>query len=173
MTREGVWGRWIPYTTTELVKAINKSKQEVFHLMGGAPALQMDNWVDIIEMLPEKTTFHSDLMLTERNYKMETLKKINQENCLYAVGIKGLTLDEFHRNTRKTFDMERFWRNLELVKEAGLKIYFTFTNVDKLSAEKFMSYLPEYESFHIDLIDYEAMTNVDDVFWGKAEPVEV
>ncbi len=173
VTRAGVWGKWLPYTTVELVEAFQRSEQEIFHLMGGAPALQIDNWSRIIEKLSNEVIFHSDLMLVEKTYSQDTLKRINQENCIYAVGIKGLTGGEFLTNTRKAFNIDRFQRNLERVLKTNLQMYFTFTNVSKLHREQFMKQFPQYDSFHIDLIDYEASSNVDDVPWGKQKPVEV
>ena len=39
-----------------------KSKLDVFHLMGGAPALYIEHWIEILEKLPENIPFHSDLL---------------------------------------------------------------------------------------------------------------
>jgi len=173
VTRAGVWGNWVPYITIELIEAFKKSEQEIFHLMGGAPALQIDNWSEIINSLPDKVTFHSDLMLTEKEYSPDTLKSINRENCIYAIGIKGLTEREHLTNTRKPFNIDRFQINLERILKENLQMYFTFTNVDRVATEQFMKQFPQYDFFHIDLIDYEASSNVDDVPWGNQKPVEV
>jgi len=167
VTRAGVWGSWLEYTSEQLVEAFQRSEQQTFHLMGGAPALQIDHWYKIIQRLPLGTTFHSDLMLTERYYDPETLKRINQPNCLYVIGIKGLNHAEFRKNTRKPFFRKRFQTNLDRVMKEELLVYFTFTNVDKDQAEEFMQQFPDHDSFHIDLIDYAAMPHVDEVNWGR------
>ncbi len=169
VTRAGVWGQPKEYTTGELVDAFVRSGQETFHLMGGAPALYMHEWSELIDALPVGTTFHSDLMLTERTYDPGILRKINRRNCVYAVSIKGLTYEEHLRNTRKPFHQGRFWANLYDEVQVGLQVNFTFTNVDRSKASEFMEEFPDHDHFHIDLIEYEALTNVDDVPWGRGE----
>ena len=166
VTRAGVWGQPRGYTTGALADAFLRSGQETFHLMGGAPALSMHRWPELIDALPAGATFHSDLMLTERTYDPGVLRAINRPNCVYAVGIKGLTYDEHLTNTRKPLPQERFWANLHRVMDEGLQVYFTFTNVDRGKASEFMEDFPGHGHFHIDLIEYEALGNVDDIPWG-------
>lgn len=171
VTRAGVWGKPKEFTSRELADAFLRSGQETFHLMGGAPALQIRQWPELIDVLPVGTTFHSDLMLTERQYEPTILRRINQRNCVYAVGIKGLTYEEHLANTRKPFNKALFRTNLLSVVDWGLQVYFTFTNVDPDKASEFMEEFPGHDYFHIDLIDYDAQPYVDEVPWGVASKI--
>lgn len=183
VTRAGVWGGWEEQTTEQLVDAFKESKQEVFHLMGGAPALYIQDWAELIRLLEEKcpsAIFHSDIMLTEKAYNYTWLTDIaiaGERTSLFAVDIKGLDQEEHLTNTRKPFLEERFWSNLQKVEEAGLNYYFTFTNVKPENIEDFWKrcgdlFGPAYLDFHrhdafsIDLIDYDALPYVDEVPWG-------
>jgi uncharacterized Fe-S cluster-containing radical SAM superfamily protein len=132
--------------------------------MGGAPALYIDNWKSIIEILPTDIIFHSDLLLMESNYSMQTLKDINKENCLYAVSIKESTPEEFKKNTGRNFEPTLFYSNLQKVIDAKLNFYFTFTGMNDESTERFKQKVRELygdavlnDSFNIDIKQYKAL----------------
>ena len=164
VTRDGVFGRYVEYTTLELINEFKDSGTNVFHLMGGAPALYLESWFDIVRQLPEDAVFHSDLLLIEKRYEVSWLSTINKPNVLLAVNIKGVTPEDFYRNTQRKLDEDLFWFNMDIVYLSGVNFYFTFTNPDK-------RYLAEFEwklanrygtkilsdSYVIDLIQYKAL----------------
>ena len=182
VTRAGVWGTPVEKTTAELIDAFVESQQQTFHLMGGAPALQIDQWSELIQALKMRcpaAVFHSDIMLTERPYKKSWLAEIKDvgKNTLFAVDVKGLDAEEHLRNTRKPFLEKLFWENLAKIEEARLNFYFTFTNVKPDNIDKFWeksdrlfgrSFLSRQlsDAFSIDLIEYDALPYVDEVPWG-------
>ena len=171
VTRAGVWGSFLPILTSDLMAEFNASGASVFHLMGGAPAMYMDQWHEIIERLPYNRFFHSDLMLIESRYRQDTLRSISRDNCLYAVNIKGLTDEEWTANTRKPPpDWALLYRNLYRLIEAEVPFYVTFTNIGRSDAVLWRGvHLPDYiKAYHIDLIDYDAVKQglVDTVPWG-------
>lgn len=177
VTREGVWGKFERVSTTELVDAFIQSGQEVFHLMGGAPALQISQWPSLIQELFARcpdAIFHSDLMLTEGQYGLKTLFNINHPRALYAVNIKGTTPAQWFALTRKPLDEELFWKNFERLSCIASNVYVTFTGVTPDAVEEFWRRstffaIPKVlseDSFIIDLIDYKASSHVDDTGWG-------
>ncbi|MDB4311980.1 radical SAM protein [bacterium] len=178
VTREGVWGDPIRKTNEELSAAFLESGQEVFHLMGGAPALRLPFWGDLMhEVFKTKgdAIFHSDLMLTERPYDYRDLRNICYPRAIFAVNIKGLTDKEYFENTRKEIDWELFWRNFSLISTMGVPYYITFTGCnDEKGMVEFLNeiisrgitYDPK-QAYHIDLIEYEAVKFVDEVSWGS------
>lgn len=175
VTRAGVWGQPVKVMTNHLVEDFIASGQDVFHLMGGAPALHMRKWPELIKRLPKNTVFHSDIMLSESDYDPNTLREISQPNCLYAIDIKGLTSQDWLQNTRKPLNEDRFWRNWRLLQEHHVPSYVTFTGVTHSAVDDFWHKAQkngidrstfEPDSFIIDLIDYEATRHVDDVRWG-------
>jgi uncharacterized Fe-S cluster-containing radical SAM superfamily protein len=170
VTRTGVWGRWKDYTSERLVKAFEGSGQEVFHLMGGAPALYLDSWHEIISRLPGQAVFHSDFLLVERPYRMHTLSYLarHRGSCLFAVSIKGTSREDFERNTRKPYQEELLWANLDRMVSAEVPFYLTFTNPDMSRYDEFCGRLRERfgegvlaDSFIIPLIGYRAVPFVD------------
>lgn len=167
VTREGVsTGKCIQVTTEELIDAFNNSGCKVFHLMGGAPAIYIDNWYDIIENLPADKIFHSDIMLVEDLYNKDTIEKLAKlPNCLYAVSIKGCNRKEYYENTRTYINNTMFYKNLDLIIESKLPIYFTFTGMSEYSINSFKNkVIARYgdssildDSFAIELIHYNAL----------------
>lgn len=132
VTRAGVWGNYVEYTTNQLIDAFISSGQQTFHLMGGAPALYLQYWDEMIRQLLAKcpeAIFHSDLMLTEKLYKMKWIESLQWPNVLCAVNIKGLTKEEYMANTRKDMRMNLFWTNLKLLCSNNINFYLTFTNI--------------------------------------------
>lgn len=185
VTRAGVWGAATDVSTTELVAAFAQARSvhncTVFHLMGGAPALQLKRWGDLLVTLEAACkpgwVFHSDLMLSESVYRNVNLRAIAHPRALYAVDIKGLTPEEHLHNTRKPWNRERFWDNLAALEFAEVPFYFTFTACAQDNIAQFWdSYVCEFgavlaarraeESYRIKLIQYDATPYVDTVPWG-------
>lgn len=170
VTREGVWGNFERVSTTELIEAFERSGQEVFHLMGGAPALQLENWREIEERVE---VFHSDLMLCEKPYQPQWLEGL--DSALIAINVKGIDSQDWKENTRKAPNWDLFWRNWKVVESTDLSAYVTFTGVDRDRLPEFWSKAASHgvdadywedRSYVIDLIDYEATDHVDDTDWG-------
>lgn len=183
VTRQGVWGPWKEYTSEQLIEAFKRSGQEVFHLMGGAPAIYLNQWIEIISRLPEGTVFHSDFLLVEHLYQREVLRKFAKIfglSCLFAVDVKGYSNYEWEKNTRKKPNWDLFWDNFNNLVWEDVPIYITFTAVSEKNQKTFwedcarrfgMSITTGLmrDSFSIDLIDYNAMPFVDNTTWGKQE----
>lgn len=181
VTREGVWGEHKRFSTADLVEAFASAHRErgvsVFHLMGGAPALQLKFWpelIDALEQLDFDWVFHSDLLLTEAPYDERVLRGVSRTRCLFAVDVKGLTAEEHLRNTRKPFRESLFWENLARVEAARAPYYTTFTNVEfpNVYWDRFRQHWPDRlaeaqrDAFNIGLIKYKAIPYVDEVKWG-------
>lgn len=167
VTRAGVWGETKPYTTEGLIKAFVESEQEIFHLMGGAPALYLEGWPEIMRALPEGAVFHSDFMLTEKPYNTQLLQDIVScsNNSLFAVNIKGTSPEDYKKNTGKTLKEALFWGNLSALVESNTPFYLTFTNPDTRYYGAFVQRLEREfgsqimrNSFVIGLIDYQALS---------------
>lgn len=180
VTREGVWGKPTKQSTRQLVEWFVYSGATVFHLMGGAPALQMKHWPDLIDRLYSEVKgswlFHSDLLLSEGVYDPSVLMEIARDRCIYAVNIKGLTEEEHYRNTRKHFQSDLMWFNLRQLINAAVPFYITFTAVNAEHVKRFWNdfcwHFPQAYSrqrenaYNIDLIQYKALPHVDDRPWG-------
>lgn len=175
VTRAGVWGPPEDKSTDDLVNDFLLSGQEVFHLMGGAPAIYLDRWPALIDAVMEAkpdAIFHSDLMLIEGSYKPETLKALCRDRCLFAVNIKGLDDEDWYKNTRIPPKWDLFWGNWRLLQWLGLPYYTTFTGVPHDKVDDFWIEASKHgiekdsDSYIIDLIEYEATSHVDDVKWG-------
>ena len=171
VTRDGIWGKYNEYTTLELIEAfarcyVEKARVGVFHLMGGSPALYIKHWHEIINEFRNLALFHSDLLLTEKFYTDRDLESIVSDNALYAVNIKGVTIEDYYKNTGRILNDHMFWHNLRRLQSYGVNYYITFTNPDKENLDKFRELLQEEigehcldDSFVIDLVQYEALTN--------------
>ena len=167
VTREGVEsGQCSEVSTDDLIKAFKESGCSVFHLMGGAPALYIEHWSRIIERL-DGAVFHSDLLLVEKDYDFQTLRRLAQyENSLYAVSIKGADSIEFKKNTRAEYDTRRLHSNMEKVISSGLPFYITFTGMTEKSINRFKDdFISRYEdesliadAFPIDIVQYKALS---------------
>jgi len=165
VTRDGVFGEYVEYTTTELIDAFVASETNVFHLMGGAPGLYLKDWWRIVEHLPEYAIFHSDLLLIEKNYKKEWFERICKPNVLLAVDIKGVTSEDFFGNTRCFLNWQQLIHNMRVVVESGAGFYITFTN--PISQAKLITFKRVFESlfgqgvlddsYVIDLVKYDAL----------------
>lgn len=172
VTPNGVWDKPVEYTTDELLLEFFESGSDVFHLMGGSPALYLNHWPEIIDNLSYKYVFHSDLLLTEGVYREDILKKISEFNCLYAVNIKGVTPEDYLKNTGCVFKEIEFIANLWKLVACKVPFYITFTNPDMNHYEEFCDGLIKMgkdfgtknileDSFIIDLIEYDAVTSYE------------
>jgi pyruvate-formate lyase-activating enzyme len=170
VTRDGIYGDTVKYYAGELLEALHEAYNRydvgVFHMMGGAPALHMSQWPSVLQHLFPHFMFHSDLLLTEGYYDRNTLHSINQEHCLYAIGVKGVRNEDYERNTGCKMNWPMFWHNLELVIDSGINFYLTFTNCDLSYLQDFKEEIaamhgPEIleDSFEIDLKQYDALAD--------------
>lgn len=159
VTPDGITGGYKLVSSEDMLTAYEDSGCEVFHLMGGAPALYMKDWKEIITKVK---LFHSDFLLVEGEYDEEVLETINKKNCLYAVSIKGSTPEEYETVTGVKVDFDLLKRNLHRLINANVNFYITFTGmtIDSVNAFKATMNLEEscYEdSFIINLVNYEAL----------------
>jgi len=172
VTRSGVWNPFVTKTTEQLVAAYVASDQQVFHLMGGAPAIYLYQWPELICKLPRGTVFHSDFLLTEQEYSPKALAELYSvqpfRKALFAVNIKGVTPEDYEKNTRKPFKAELFWANLNRLVEHEINFYITYTNPDEKFRAAFEYKLKYHfgsgileDSFVIPMIDYDATPFVD------------
>jgi len=165
VTRDGVFGEYVEYTTEELITAFELSGTNVFHLMGGAPGLYLKNWWRIVEQLPDHAIFHSDLLLVEKDYRKEWFERICKPNVLLAVDIKGVTSEDFLRNTQRYLDWSQLIHNMSVVVESGVEFYITFTNpiskadlnVFKWRFESLLGSDIFNDAYVIDLVEYDAL----------------
>lgn len=166
VTVDGVHsGAYSLISTDQLIKDFNDSKLPVFHLMGGAPALYIDYWKEILDRLNAQDVFHSDLLLLEGEYSKDTIKALSSyKNSLYAVSIKGGNAAEFKKNTGVILNENLFWRNLDMVVDCGLPFYLTYTGMTDQSVEFFKNVvIKRYgeqiinDSFAIQLVQYNAL----------------
>ncbi len=178
VTRAGVWGDFVRVTTKELLHDYMKASMNTegtlgFHLMGGAPALQLKYWPELLKELSRikgKWTFTSDMTLTESYYSMFDLLEIAKykNNVLIAVNIKGYNEEEWYKNTRKKWNKDLFRFNLQQLIEYEVPFYTTFTNVSDKSIKQFNRIYGAKinNQYKIDLINYKALPYVDEVAWG-------
>lgn len=164
VTEDGVNGDFVEKSSARLVEDFMESGCGVFHLMGGAPAIYINEWEDILKRLPETVVFHSDLLLLEGEYDLEVLKSISKyKNALYAVSIKGTIEEEFKAVTGVDLDWNLFWRNFNKVVESGIDFYVTFTGTSRMGMQILLEHMKqEYPSvdfsdaFYIPIIRYKA-----------------
>jgi len=164
VTKEGIFGKYIEYKSKELINILNKNNLNVFHLMGGAPALYYEKWIDIIRELQDNQLFHSDFLLSEKLYKNEIIKEIAQKNCLYAVNIKGTDKENYETNTNTKYNEKKIFKNLEILIKNDINFYITFTAANNNTYESYVNLLIKNfginileDSFRIELIKYEAL----------------
>lgn len=170
VTRDGVMGEHVDISTEHLVSVFRATNASVFHLMGGAPAIYMDSWEELLCALELNWScaFHSDFLLQEFNYNIKVLNQLSKyDNCLYAVSIKGSTPEEFERNTGRKLNEDMFWDNLNKLHMCNIPFYLTYTGMSDASVEFFKSQVrrefPRHhedilrDSFKIDIVQYEAL----------------
>jgi pyruvate-formate lyase-activating enzyme len=165
VTEDGVFGKYVEYSSEQLVDAFLKATQcGVFHLMGGAPALYIYDWPDLLKKFPAQYIFHSDLMLSDRVYTDTIIQNITRRNTIYAVNIKGVTDENYYKNTGCKPDWDKMWSNLQTIVDNNLNFYLTFTNPDLSYYDEFVKQLMTTydkrimdDSFVINLVDYNAL----------------
>jgi organic radical activating enzyme len=145
VTTDGVKGKAVPITTSQLIKFYYETGLDIFHLMGGAPALYLEYWRELAENKNIRI-FHSDFILIEKPYKKEWLKDLPG---LHAVSIKKEQLPH----------LSLLWSNLEILIESGIDFYITFTGeriLEQEIIERFGKDILE-DSFIIPIKQYEAL----------------
>jgi hypothetical protein len=160
-----VFGKYVEYSSEQLVDEFLRATQcGVFHLMGGAPALYIYDWPDLLKKFPSQYIFHSDLMLSDRVYTDVIIQNINRRNTIYAVNIKGITDENYYNNTGCKPDWDKMWSNLDTIVDNNLNFYLTFTNPDLSYYDEFVRQLMTTydrrimdDSFIINLVDYDAL----------------
>lgn len=172
VTPDGTHSRHVVKQYTEnILHAFYHTKLPVFHLMGGAPAMYMSHWTDILSQLSESSIFHSDLLLIEHSYDEKTLSRLGHiynKNALYAVSVKGKDAEQFKKNTGCTLNENRFWINLMSIVRHELPFYITFTGMSDSDIDEWRSQLHQYfgicdiewmmrDSYAIQIRDYEAL----------------
>lgn len=173
VTPEGINGPHVEYDSVALAYEFFKTNANVFHLMGGAPALQIEHWPELIDYIARlgvhrDWVFHSDLLLTEKVYPVHAVRQLAKQRCLYAVDVKGVTEEEHLLNTGRSLNTYLFWDNLAKLEAFKVPYYVTFTNVNRYRAawfwHNFNKTFPESfnrqfsDAFDIDLIQYKALT---------------
>lgn len=170
VTRDGVFGQPIAIPTHDLVRSFELSRCGVFHLMGGAPALYLEHWPELLKELDGRP-FHSDFILNEKPYDKGVLREIASfPNQLHAVSIKGEDAQAYKRNTNTEVDPSLILDNLTALVDAGIPFYITFTGMLPEAVEAFkraMEYLFYtidifQDSFSIDLVEYQALHYKDE-----------
>jgi len=170
VTQAGIWGAYKEYSSEQLVEAFLASGAEVFHLMGGAPAIHLNSWPELLDVLDKQTpppVFHSDFLLTERRYEPKVLTSIARPNVLCVISVKGTTKQEYVTNTGRTLDWTLFWDNFGALLDSGIQFYLTFTacspeGVSMLRSEIMARFGRQAvhvleDSFEIALISYKAL----------------
>ena len=112
VTEKGINGKPAYIDSDSLINFYVNSSLEVFHLMGGAPALYLEHWK---ELSGKVKIFHSDFLLIEKEYKPEWL--INLQ------GLHAVSLKDFRVNDSLLF------KNLDLLIEYNVNFYLTFTGL--------------------------------------------
>ncbi len=167
VTRDGVCGDATYIHTWKLVEDFKASGCGVFHLMGGAPALYLRWWVELLEALGD-VPFHSDFVLNELDYPLTTLKEIAQyKNGLYAVSIKGATEDEYLSVTQTSVKMAGLINNIRKLWLAGINFYLTYTGMSQQSIRVFEDLVEKHlpdgilrDAFPIEVVEYEALKQI-------------
>lgn len=144
VTPDGVFGAPVEVNTDKLIEDFIASGCTVFHLMGGAPDMQYEHWVDIMKKLPEYAVFHSDLMLAGPEYKVPVLWEWGKYDYLHAVSIKGGGTAEFANNTGKEPDWEYMLQNLDALCSAEVHFYVTFTGMTPETIQLFKERCDSY-----------------------------
>lgn len=165
VTGDGIWGEPVKVSTKKMVADFEESGFPVFHLMGGAPALYISWWPDILDALPGSAVFHSDFLLQELEYPVAVLKKLaDHKRNLHAVSIKGCDAEEFKKNTGVGLNEPMLWKNLDNLVDTGVQFYLTFTGMPRGSVDKFSEVaVKRYggailkDSFAIDIVEYDAL----------------
>lgn len=147
VTEDGIFGEPTMRSTKQLIAAYNATGLDVFHLMGGAPAIYMAKWPEISSKVK---VFHSDFILNEEEYDPQILRDIKG---LHAVSIK-----EHTKASPKVMD------NIDTLLESPVQFYFTFTGEClewKKRIEDTWGTKALADSFTIPIMHYKALEDVD------------
>jgi uncharacterized Fe-S cluster-containing radical SAM superfamily protein len=145
VTPDGIKSKPNWYTTEELVDLFLKSGCDTFHLMGGAPALYYENWIEIAKLIPKDKLFHSDFLLIEKHYHTMYLKELSEvENAIYSLSIKGTSSKDFKKNTGHELNETRFYENLSNIINSKLNYYVTFTNPNEKELPQMLEFLSKF-----------------------------
>lgn len=164
VTNDGVHGKYVEVGDKQIINSFIKSEQEILHLMGGAPALYIEEWYKLLDLLPVKYIFHSDLLLIEKEYKLHVLKNVARENAIYAIGLKGVDEETYYINTGRKLNKGLLMNNLDKVHASGINFYITLTNpptdrewtlVNQIRDKYDDSIMDDF--FTIDVIHYNAL----------------
>jgi len=149
VTVDGVHGEAVNLSTKKLLTDYYDTRVDVFHLMGGAPALYLTKWK---ELSSKVKVFHSDFLLIEHLYDIESLKPLK--------GLFAISLKENRFYTKDHFDL--MWRNLETIKKSKIEFYITFTGQCKIRSEvvKRFGELILEDSFSIEVVEYNALKSI-------------
>lgn len=152
VTEAGIKAEPVLKTTEQLLDAYNATGLEVFHLMGGAPALYLPRWKRIHDKVK---VFHSDLLLVEYKY--------NRKDLIGLKGLHAVSIKEPYIYTLKQLRM--MLGNLETLVDCGVDFYITFTGEPILRPEIEAHFGKEIleDSFVIDIKKYKALDNSQEV----------
>lgn len=145
VTDEGINGPFVFTSTEELVSHFNWSDCDVFHLMGGAPALYLEKWKEIHNKVK---IFHSDFLLIEKEYKREWIEGLLG---IHAVSIKDPSL--YPDNS-----IQLLFNNLMMLNRYDVKYYVTFTgDIPQWLRNEVLHYIGDRFYYDIDIIQYKAL----------------
>lgn len=131
VTPDGVRGRGVSKLSRQLVDAYKRTDCGVFHLMGGAPALYLEGWPDLLQHLNGEV-FHSDFLLCEGHYDQDLLRAIARyPNQLHAVSFKAASNDGYAELGLRGFSMDDMFDNLMKLWAVGMPFYITFTGMSE------------------------------------------
>ena len=148
VTKNGVFGKYQEITTKELLNAYKQANTDVFHLMGGAPALYLNHWKDLCESTIIDV-FHSDFLLIENTYEYKWLNNL----C----GLHAVSLKERYLYTENQIKL--LWDNLYKIIKSNVNFYITFTGKDEFSDEIYNKFGNDVlqDSFVIKIKKYNAL----------------
>lgn len=164
VTPDGINGKSVEVSTERLIADFKASGQDIFHLMGGAPALYIENWGVLIKKLEQINckVFHSDLMLVECKYTDSILQSIESDIAIHAVSIKGFSQESYLKNTGTQVDINLMRYNLKQLSRSNVNYYITFTGMTEEEVQRAIKWLEITDeqlrdSFSIQLIKYKAL----------------
>ena len=148
VTDQGINGKATFTSSKDIINSYQNCGYQVFHLMGGAPALYLEHWKDIAYD-KQIDIFHSDFILVEKPYKMEWVTDLPG---LHAVSIKEPYI-------YTPVQLGLLWRNLSLLVRSNTNFYITFTGKPILRDEIVRRFGKELlkDSFVIDIKPYKAL----------------
>lgn len=164
VTDDGILSVSLQIPTNVLVdnfyEVFAKTSAAVFHLMGGAPALYIEHWPELLEAL-KGMPFHSDLLLCEKPYSEDLLKDLSTfHHTLYAVSIKKPSFSELQTIARSPLSREVFEDNIKKLISSKLPFYITFTGMNNLEISAFYTAYPQlkpYRAMAFPIIPYKAL----------------